>query len=140
MYLQGKSIFIVEDSAINQIVFQVILRPHGARVEFERWSGNVLWHLQRLENIDLIILDLRLFGGFSGYELFTVLRQLPLVKHIPIVAVSAVEPREGIAKAKALGFSGFISKPIREEVFASQLAAILQGEQIWSDNNKLAIT
>jgi CheY-like chemotaxis protein len=140
MSLQGKSIFIVEDSAINQIVFQVILRPHGAKIEFERWPGNVLWRLQRLQNIDLIILDLRLFGGLSGYELFSVLRQLPRFERIPIVAVSAVEPRDGIAKAKALGFSGFISKPIREELFALQLTAILQGEQIWSDNNKLAIT
>ena len=138
MYLQGKSIFIVEDSAINQIVFQVILRPHGAKVEFERWSGNVVWRLQQLTSIDLIILDLMLCGGLSGYELFTSIRQLPRFKHIPIVAVSAVEPTDGIAKAKALGFSGFISKPIREELFAAQLTAILQGEQIWSDN-KLAI-
>jgi CheY-like chemotaxis protein len=138
MYLQGKSIFIVEDSAINQLVFQVILRPHGANVEFERWSGNVLWRLQQLEKIDLIILDLMLFGGLSGYELFMAIRQIPRFKHVPIVAVSAVEPADGIARTKALGFSGFISKPIREESFALQLAAILRGEKIWGDN-RLAI-
>jgi CheY-like chemotaxis protein len=135
MYLQGKSIFIVEDSAVNQLVFRVILRPHGANVEFERWSSNALWRLQHSENIDLIILDLMLFCGLSGYELFTAIQQIPRFKHVPIVAVSAVDPTDGIAKTKALGFSGFISKPIREEAFASQLAAILRGEQIWNDNS-----
>jgi CheY-like chemotaxis protein len=52
---------------------------------------------------------------------------------VPIVAISAAELAIAIPRARELGFSGFISKPIDEALFAKQIAQILAGEQVWHD-------
>jgi CheY-like chemotaxis protein len=133
--LRGKLIFAVEDNVLNRIVFQMSLMTHGVRVEFERFGPDAVYHLSRFQAVDLIILDLMLYNGISGYDVYTQIRKLPNFQQTPIIAVSAAEPSTAIPKAKALGFSGFISKPIDEDIFPYQLAKIMEGEEIWLDNN-----
>ena len=133
--LRGKTFFAVEDNTLNRTVFQIALVMQGARVEFERWGKDAVYRLRQMREVDLIILDLMLHNGVCGYDIFTQVRQLPEFAHIPIVAVSAAEPSIAIPKAKELGFSGFISKPIDEELFAYQLARIIDGEKLWHDGS-----
>lgn len=137
MPLNGKCIYIVEDNVMNRVVFQMALVTQGAHVEFDRWGKNAISHLKQLPHVDLIILDLMLYGGISGYDIFTEIRALPQFDAVPIVIVSASEPSVAIPKAKELGLSGFISKPIDEELFPKQIAAILEGEKIWYDGTTI---
>ena len=132
MLLYGKHIFIVEDNVQNRVVFQMLLRKQGADVDFERWGQDTVFRLQNSTQVDMILLDLMLAEGVSGFDLYTDIRtQLPQFAAVPIVAVSAMEPALAIPKAQALGFSGFIGKPINGLIFAEQLANILNGESIW---------
>jgi two-component system cell cycle response regulator DivK len=134
--LRRKLIFAVEDNTLNRTVFQVTLVMHGARIEFERWGKDTVYRLRRIGEVDLIILDLMLHNGISGYDIFAEIRQLPEYSYTPIVAVSAADPSTAIPKAKELGFSGFISKPVDEEIFSEQLARIINGEMIWDDGRQ----
>jgi len=131
MILKGKHIFIVEDNLANRVVFQMSLLVEGAKVDFERWGDNTIAQLRSRPHIDLIILDLMLAGGLSGYDIFTEIRTHNEFDHIPIVAVSAAETTVAIPKAQALGFSGFIAKPIDESLFPRQLARIINQDKIW---------
>ncbi len=132
MLLYGRHIFIVEDNVQNRVVFQMLLRKQGADVDFERWGQDTVFRLKNAAQVDMILLDLMLAEGISGFDLYTDIRtQLPELAAVPIVAVSAMEPAIAIPKAKALGFSGFIGKPINGLIFAEQLANILNGETIW---------
>jgi CheY-like chemotaxis protein len=131
MILKGKHIFIVEDNLTNRVVFQMSLLVEGAKVDFERWGDNIIAQLRSRPHIDLIILDLMLAGGISGYDIFTEIRTHNEFDHIPIVAVSAAETTVAIPKAQALGFSGFIAKPIDESLFPRQLARIINQDKIW---------
>lgn len=135
MILQGKQIFVVEDNLQNRIVFQMILTSAGASVEFERWGKDALRQLQYMKNVDLIILDLMLHGGVSGYDIFTELRKLPEYAHIPIIAVSASEPAFAIPQTRKMGFNGFIGKPISKHLFPKQVASIIGGEAVWYANH-----
>ena len=131
--LQDKRIFIVEDNPMNRVIFQMALLVSGAHLQFERWGRDVLYELESFGDVDLILLDLTLPSGFSGYDLFSAIRSRPEYDHVPIVAVSAAEPSIAIPKTRAHGFSGFISKPIDEELLPRQLAYVLQGERLWVD-------
>lgn len=137
MKLQGKRIFIVEDDMRNRLVYKLLLPKHGAEVEYEGWGPDALHHLERWQPVDLIILDLMLQRGTSGYELFEAIRGRPEFAHVPIVAVSAAEPSAAIARARQLGFSGFISKPIHQDRLPDQLARLIAGEQIWDTGSRL---
>jgi CheY-like chemotaxis protein len=131
MMLKGKHIFIVEDNLTNRVVFQMSLVVEGAKVDFERWGRDTISQLQSYSQIDLIILDLMLPNGVSGYDIFTEIRTHREFDHIPIVAVSATESAVAIPKTQEMGFSGFIAKPIHESLFPRQLVQILNKEKIW---------
>jgi CheY-like chemotaxis protein len=131
MSLNGKHIFIVEDNLQNRIIFQMTLLKAGAQVDFDRWGRDTLHRLQNLSNVDLIILDLMLPGGISGYAIFDQIHALPQYSQVPIVAVSATEPSIGIPMTRQKGFAGFIGKPIDSTLFPHQLEQILRGEPVW---------
>ena len=131
MLLDNKKIFIVEDNLQNRIIFQLALNRHGAQLHFEPWGSRTLLQLQGLCRIDLIVLDLMLANGVSGFDIFDQIRAKPEYDKVPIVAVSAIDPSFAIPKAQEKGFSGFIGKPIDNELFAHQLAALIDGEKIW---------
>jgi CheY-like chemotaxis protein len=131
MLLQGKRIFIVEDNIQNRVVFKMMLVCEGASVEFDRWGRDALWRLQAFKNVDLIILDLMLPGGFSGYDIFDEIRTLPEYDNVPIIAVSAAEPSIAIPKTRDMGFAGFIAKPIDGELFPQQIVRLIAGERVW---------
>jgi CheY-like chemotaxis protein len=131
MLLKDKFIFIAEDNTQNRVIFQMILIRQGARVEFERWGRDTLRRLKTLKNIDLIVLDLGLAQGVSGYDIFEDIRAVPEFSKLPIVAVSATDPAVGIPITKMKGFNGFIPKPIDDVRFPRQLAKLIAGEEVW---------
>ena len=114
MSLRGKHILIIEDNVLNRVVYQITLGVEGANLVFDRKGRDAIVQLQMSLDWDLIILDLMLYGGISGFDVFKDIRALPAYNHVPIVAVSASDPSTAIPKARELGFSGFISKPINE--------------------------
>jgi len=130
MSLNGKKIFILEDNSMNRVVFRIALITQGANVEFDQWGRDTMEKIKNYEP-DLIILDLMLPNGASGYDVFKQIRQRPEYDNVPIVAVSASEPSIALPKTKNLGFSGFIAKPIDETLFPEQMAKVLSGEHVW---------
>ena len=131
MLLKGKNIFIVEDNAQNRIIYQTVLMIQGATLEFDRWGREAEMHLQTFKHFDLIILDLMLPGGVTGYDVFDQIRQLPGFADVPIVAISAADPSTAIKETREKGFSGFIAKPIDMILLPEQLVRIIEGEQVW---------
>lgn len=131
MLLRSKTIFIVEDNIQNRVIFQMALVRHGATVEFERRGPDAMFRLAMIPQVDLIVLDLMLTDGVSGFEVFDQIREVEKYKSIPVVAVSAMEPSIAVPRARSKGFSGFIAKPINGTIFGKQLADVIEGNPIW---------
>lgn len=131
MFLKDKHIFIVEDNLQNRVVFQMTLVRHGAFVDFERWGRDTIFRLSNVSHLDLIVLDLMLAEGISGFDLYDQIRALPRLESVPIIAVSAMDPSLAIPQVRAKGFAGFIAKPIDNQLFPKQVASIIAGEKIW---------
>jgi CheY-like chemotaxis protein len=131
MLLSGKRIFIVEDNAMNRVVYQMTLALEGARLEFDRWGTDAADKLRSSHTWDLIILDLMLARGLSGFEIFEEIRRIPHHQHTPILAISASEPEVAMPRARELGFSGFIAKPVDEALIVRQVLQVMNGESVW---------
>ena len=131
MSLKNRRIFIVEDNWQNRVVYQMMLIRHEALVYFESWGANTIASLKKIANVDVIVLDLTLGQGISGFDLFEQIRELPNFATVPIVAVSAMDPAIAIPETRSKGFAGFIAKPIDIHIFPDQLATIIAGEAIW---------
>lgn len=130
--LDGKRIFYIEDNAFNLAVVKTLLENHRAVVAFERWSGeNILTKLEKFSPIDLLLLDLALPQGQSGYDIFRQVREHPGLKTVPVVIVSAADPAIEMPKAREIGVNGYIAKPVNVATLAQHLSDFFKGNQLW---------
>ena len=79
------------------------------------------------EDIDLIILDLFMPGGYGGFGLIGLLHdRYPC---LPIIVLSASENSTHIRKCFALGVTGFVTKSTPKEALIEAIAKALEGER-----------
>lgn len=97
----------------------------GAHLDVAGSLNELTAAVERLEDIDLILLDLKMPGvqGFSG--LMYLRAQFP---NIPVVVVSANEEPQVIHRAMDLGASGFIPKSSPLDKMHAALSSVLAGE------------
>ncbi len=136
MLLKDKIIFLVEDDAVSLSVIRMLLEKEGARMPFDHVGSRTIDQLLDILSahqlkIDLILLDLKLLHGISGYDVLKAIRALPSLIHTPVVAFTAADPEEEIPKARAAGFNGYITKPIDRSHFIQDLALLLDGKPVW---------
>ena len=129
--LKDKRIFLTEDNVNNRSIMELLLQQQGAKIGFERWGTDTIKKLEQFAPVDIILLDLMFPRGISGFDIFTEIREHKVFNDVPIVAVSASDPFEAIPRAKAIGFAGYIAKPIDFERFPRQLMSILDNEPVW---------
>ncbi len=134
MLLDGKHIFVIEDDAMNLAVIRTILQRAGAAVPFDHWGDTTLQRILTYPfDLDLILLDIMLPHEISGYDILESIRDRPELGGIPIVAVTASDPDVEMNKARKSGFNGYISKPLNRLKFPQQIAAILEGQEVWGE-------
>lgn len=131
--LKGKRFFVIEDDPNNLAIVSSILRRQGAGVHFDLWGKATAERILSLLPVDMILLDLMLPQNVSGFDVYHELREYDELKDIPIVAVTAKDPATDMARARELGFSGYICKPIRTRTFTLYMESILSGTPVWVD-------
>jgi len=86
---------------------------------------NVLSLIEQGDELDLVVIDLRLPGG-DGFDLLrSVKNDLP---DVPVVIVSASENRSDILRAVDLGALGYVPKSADGDDFKKALDLVLAGE------------
>ena len=136
--LGSKKIFIVEDDTMNMVVYGALLRNTGATVIQDLWTTDSINMMLRKLPIDVILMDLMLRYGNTGYDIFQTIQKYPELRNIPVIAVSAADPGIEIPKARDMGFAGFIGKPINPVKFPEQILSCVQGEPVWYAQNGYA--
>lgn len=129
--LSGKRVFVIEDDPANLAIVRTILLKHGASVPFDSWGTETVNRLRQSFPVHLILLDLALPRGVSGFTIAEEVRADPELAHIPILVVTAADPSVAMQETRARGLNGFISKPIKYHTFANSVAAAIEGKQVW---------
>lgn len=130
--LTNKRVLVFEDDFNNIQVYKVALENDGATVKI--FVGGGMDEITALLPLDLIIMDLMIPGGMDGFDFYQALQEIEELNNIPTVAISATSDESAFAKAKEMGFAGYISKPIESETFPAQIASIIDGEKVWVTN------
>lgn len=78
-------------------------------------------------DIDLIILDLFMPGGYGGFSLIALLKER--YPFLPIIVLSASENSTHIRKCLELGVTGFVTKSAPKESLFEAITKALDGEQ-----------
>jgi two-component system cell cycle response regulator DivK len=127
-------VMVVEDNADNMWIITEMLND-DMRVRYcnVRPSGKQLFAFMAKDDvppINLVLLDLNL-PGEDGYGILQKIRVHAKLSGAIVIAVTADNTAEDVAKARAAGFDGFIGKPLRHDRFPDQLRRIMEGEAVW---------
>ncbi len=121
-------ILLVEDNEANRYLASFLLENSGFTVVHASDGGEALVAAQN-ELPDLILMDIQM-PEVDGYEAARRIRAEPHLAHIPIVAVTSYAMAGDREKAVALGFVGYIEKPIVTETFVSEITRFIPGKAV----------
>lgn len=126
----GAGIFavIVEDDPYSVEVLGQYLQFSGVQYQAVADGTNILEKLKGFAKIDIIFVDLELTGQ-SGYGVLRAIRSEAAWDAVPVVAYTSHIHDKYLAQQA--GFHSFLGKPLKSDVFPSQLNAILNNERIW---------
>ncbi len=118
-----KRILVIEDNPVNLELMSDLLEAFGFTVLTARGGAQGI-ELVRQEKLDLIICDVQM-PGMDGYEVAAYLKRDPMLRRIPLVAVTALAMVGDREKVLAAGFDGYIDKPISPELFKNQVEGFM---------------
>jgi two-component system cell cycle response regulator len=122
----GTRILLIEDNAINMELMLYTLQAWGHTL-ITAVTGEEGLELARRERPQLIISDVQL-PGIDGYEVARIAKADPLLRDIPLLALTAFAMVGDREKARAAGFDGYYSKPIEPATFMAAIDAHLPGK------------
>jgi two-component system cell cycle response regulator DivK len=129
--LSQKHVLIVEDEPRNAMLAVAMLSIIGVtQVRTCRSGVEILPTAAQMARIDLVLLDLQL-PGEDGYQILARLRQESAFKETPIIAVTAQMMPDDVARAEAVGFNGFLGKPLHFDRFPDQIRRLFSGQRVW---------
>lgn len=119
-----RTLLYVEDNRANmELVAQLIARRPDMRL-LRAEDGLRGIALARAQQPDVILMDINL-PGISGLQALGLLREDPLTRHIPVLALSANAMPRDIERGMEAGFYRYLTKPIKISEFMQALDEIL---------------
>ena len=122
----SKRILYIEDNPENRLLMRRVLVAEGYVVE-EALDGSSGMQQAAESPPDLILIDINL-PEIDGYEVTARLKQLPNLRGVPIIAVTANVMKGDREKTLAAGCDGYIQKPIDIDLLPSQIEGFLKKE------------
>jgi two-component system cell cycle response regulator DivK len=127
---KNATVLIVEDNVSNFVLMARMLGYAGLRCEWKTSGYEVVEYADTLNDIALILMDIRL-PYEDGYAALRKLRESESLNDIPVVAVTAYADEDQMKRARLAGFNGFLGKPLNPDRFPDQVRSVLNGEEVW---------
>lgn len=107
----AKKVLIVDDDNRNIFALTAVLKARGYQCLSTLGAEDAIALLKRDKDIAVVLMDM-MMPGMDGYQAMAEMGEMPELRHIPVIAVTAqamVGDRERCINAGAVGY---ISKPI----------------------------
>ncbi len=119
----SKTILVVDDDPTILMITQLILKKASYNVICAKSGLEGLACLSQ-HSVDLILLDI-LMPFMDGLETLKKIREDPGLEKLPVLFLTGEADLETVKKAKDLGASDYILKPIKQDFLLSKLKQIL---------------
>ncbi|HZT31342.1 MAG TPA: response regulator [Bryobacteraceae bacterium] len=116
-------ILLIEDNPQNRYLARFMLEQRGHDIS-EAETGPLGLEMAAKILPDLILLDIQL-PGMDGHAVARMLKSDPILRTIPIVAVTSYAMAGDRERCLASGAEGYIEKPIDPESFVAEVERFL---------------
>jgi signal transduction histidine kinase/CheY-like chemotaxis protein len=125
--LGGKTLLVVEDNAINQMVIKMITKKWLNTNVIYAMNGQEGLDALKENQVDLVLMDLQM-PIMDGYEATIAIRNGLAGSHystVPIIAVTADVMESTKLRTKEIGMNNYLSKPIKKETLYKAIKDLL---------------
>jgi CheY-like chemotaxis protein len=112
-------VLVAEDNAVNREVALALLSAAGLQVEFAEDGQTAVEKVQQ-HPYDLVLMDMHM-PVMDGLQATRVLRAMPALQALPILAMTANAFGEDRAACLAAGMNDFVSKPVEPQALYATL-------------------
>lgn len=120
----AKRILVVEDNDLNRKLFCDLLVANGFTVEPVADGREALDRARQFVP-GLVIMDIQL-PNISGLELIEALKADPVLRQIPVLAVTAYAGKGDEERIREAGAEGYLAKPVSIGPFMRAVNALLE--------------
>jgi two-component system NtrC family sensor kinase len=132
--LAPKKILAVDDSETSLRELADLLRVDGYEVVLAR-SGEEALELLAVQPVDCILLDL-IMPGIGGKETCKRMKNIAMVRDIPVIILTAVDDRDSMIQGLAAGADDYIAKSSDFDLLRARVLAQIRRKQ-FEDENRL---
>jgi CheY-like chemotaxis protein len=116
-------VLLVENNPASLALMQYLLKASGYTT-LTATDGREGVVVAQRETPDVILMDLQM-PVMNGYEAARQLKDVPALRGVPIIAVTAFAMVGDRDKILARGFDGYIAKPITPERFVAEVEGFI---------------
>src|SRR3569832_653627 len=114
----NKRVLVVDDDVRNIISLTSMLEDHGKQISFAENGKDAIALLRERQDFDLVLMDV-MMPEMDGYETTRAIREMPALKALPIIALTAKAMKGDREKCIAAGASDYITMPVDTELLLS---------------------
>jgi len=119
--LKGKAVLVVDDDVRNIFALSSALERRGMTVLTATTGREALEKLESTPGVAIVLMDV-MMPEMDGYQTMRAIRQKPLLRRLPIVALTARAMKGDREKCLEAGASDYLAKPVNTE----QLLGVLR--------------
>lgn len=120
------TILVVDDNELNRDVLRRRLERQGYQILMAEDGRKALDQLQKDPNaVDLILLDI-MMPEMNGYQVLEHLKADHVLKHIPVIMITAVDEIDSVVKCIQLGAEDYLHKPFNPVLLQARIGASLE--------------
>ena len=118
--LAGRKVLVVDDDLRNIFSLSSVLEEHNLKVIHAENGRAGIQALQEDSEVDAVLMDI-MMPEMDGLETMRVIRQMPDLRHIPIIALTAKAMKGDREQCLEAGASDYVTKPVDLEHLFSVL-------------------
>lgn len=118
------TVLVVDDSPATVEHVMGLLKAEGHEVLLAA-SGQAALDALQVARPDLILLDV-MMPGMSGFEVCRAIRADPILDHLPVIMLTALDDRESRLTGFAAGANEFLSKPVDRGELAARVNTVMR--------------
>jgi HAMP domain-containing protein/signal transduction histidine kinase/DNA-binding response OmpR family regulator len=123
--LEGRKVLIVDDDIRNIFALSSVLEWRNMLIYSAETGSDAIQVLQNHPDIDVVLMDI-MMPEMDGYETMRAIRQIPHLKNLPIIAVTAKAMKGDREKCIEAGAWDYLAKPVDSEQMLAVLRAWLR--------------
>ena len=125
--MANEKILVIEDNQMNMMLVRDLLQLEGYTV-LEAMDAEKGLQMARKNLPDLILMDIQL-PGMDGLEATRIICQDPVLKTVPVVALTSYAVKGDEQMAREAGCIGYIAKPVDTRSFNNTVSGFLNSER-----------